>query len=193
MVHGRNWRESASDEARKMFDGYAHAVSTISVEHRLIHDGMLFSGVDRFTGLANAASRDYLLKVPAATYPHLREVEWSLSDGPCDVYIYEGTTVSADGTEVPVGNNNRNSTNAALLGVYHSPTITDIGTAFPGPRYIPAAGAPGNQSAGSLTSSLGEEWILKPSTNYLLRVTNNSGGAIDGSLYGIFYELSYQN
>ena len=38
-------------------------------------------------------------------------------------------------------------------------------------------------------NAFGEEWILAPSTKYLFRITNNSGGILDLSYEFVWYEI----
>ena len=85
-------------------------------------------------------------------------------------------------------NNNYVSTNTAEGAFYHTPTVTGTGTAkystvIPGGSGVFAGGASGG---GPIRS--GTEIILKTSTNYLIRLHNQSASAAVASLGLGFYE-----
>lgn len=102
--------------------------------------------------------------------------------------MYEGATFSAAGTAVEMTNHNRNSTKVIPSGVTHTPTITGTGSQLNGPMFVP--GGKGGTSSGG-TGGFAEEFILKPSTVYLLRVTNVSGvnQAISATVKGYVPDL----
>lgn len=177
-------------EDTRAMDAFAHALTTIDEPHRMVHDGFSFHATSRVVSLANAASHNILLAVPAGSFPHLRAMLVSLSDSPVDIESFEGTTTSADGTVITPFNRNRNSTNTPGVVLTHTPTISADGTQIHD-RFVPDAGGQGSNDVGVVTPNLGEEWILAPSTKYLIRVTNNSGGAITISYEVLWYEIDY--
>ena len=190
----QGFRISVSDEMRRAFDPYAHAVTVINEAHRLIHDGYFFDCSGIVASVANGASSDILLKLPAGTFGHLTFMEYSVGDSPCDVFFYEGTTVSADGTAANVRNHNRSASDTSNTGIYTGPTVTDVGTLLH-TRYIPGAAAPG-QSSGTMVAGEDAEWVLgnaTSATNYMWRITNNSGGAIKLSFHMNGYEIGYES
>lgn len=180
------FRTSADDERLRQYDRYVHALTAINSTHRVIHDGMGFHATTRKTALAAAASFDILL-VSGALRPHLNGVLFSVTGGPCDIKTYEGTTTSADGTSITIFNRNRNSSTTAVATLFHTPTVTDVGTLIHD-RLSPSAG----KDTGNLTPTLGEEWVLALSTKYLVRITNNSGAPIDITMEALWYEPNYE-
>ena len=84
--------------------------------------------------------------------------------------LYEGITVSADGTPVVVANRNRTSSNVALSTVFRAPTVTDLGLQLLDDI---AVGGTGPLAPGVSTSVA--EWVLKPNTKYLLRLIHDIG------------------
>lgn len=192
MAHGQNWRADLWDECLRGWDKFVHALTVMDHEHRMIHDGMAFHATHRAVSLANGASHDHLIAVPAGSYPHITAVIASLADSPCDILSYEGVTTSDDGTAIAMFNRNRNSTNTPNITLTHTPTITDLGTLIHD-RFVPDAGGQGSNDIGIVSPNFGEEWILKPSTKYLVRITNNSGGAITITEEHLWYEPSYVN
>ena len=185
-----NYRDSTIDEMLRAFDPYTHSFTTIKELHRLSHDGMVYHVSEKQTGLANAGVFDILLKVPAGVYPHFNRAEISVGAGDVDIVMYEGTTVSADGSAKSVQNVNGNSTRTASTTVSSGPTVTGVGT-LRHTLWAPPTGAGVGSSVGLTNLGFGEEWLLKPLTNYLIRITNNSGGAIDFSYEILFYEVDY--
>jgi hypothetical protein len=160
----------------------------------MIHDGMFFNASGIVTGIAAGANFDILIQMPAGTFGHLTLVEYSVESGPVDLKFYEDSTVSATGTLVNVRNHNRvNPTDASNADVYHTPTITDIGTLLH-ERYIPASGAGG--TSGLLVSGEDSEWVLGDpvsAKNYVWRLTNNDTGSIRVGFHFNGYELGYQS
>jgi hypothetical protein len=98
--------------------------------------------------------------------------------------IYEGTTTTDDGTSVLTANRNRTSSLTFTSSVFHSPTVDTLGTQLT-EDYFPAGVK--NKEVGS-SSEQTSSWILKPNTNYLLRVSNISGGIEEVSISGDIFE-----
>lgn len=172
--------------ATRAVDQLTGSVTTIDEQHRLIHEGMVYTCVDRQTSVANGANADWLL-ITNGAYPHFRKMHVALENADADLYLYEDTEVSGNGTEVTPRNNNRNSTRVSNTQVFSGPTVTDVGDTVLDQLYIPDTG--GFFATAAQGEDIGEEWILKPNTNYLIRLTNNSGGAITVGLYLSFYEI----
>lgn len=181
------FRSVVDGEADK-FDGRSRAVTVIDEEHRLTHEGFVYHGTHRAADLANDGVINLLLAVPAGAYPHLRKIVYHTEGGPIDIELFEGTTTSAAGTGITMFNRNRNSANTADTVVTYGPTITLDGTLIHD-LYSPAGG----KDVGSDTNGLAEEWMLATNTQYLLRMTNKTGGIMDYSLELMFYEIKWQN
>lgn len=162
-------------------DTILNALISIDVFHSKIHGGDAFRAWHKVTGIANSATYDILFSVPAATYPHLRKAA-IVTAGPFDADMYEDTTTSADGTEITTHNINRNSLTTAGMDIFYSPTVTDAGSQI---DYCYLSGT--KKEAGS-SKDMVEETIFKPSTKYLCRFTNTSGGAADLIVHLAFYE-----
>lgn len=185
------FRLDSRDEETFKFDKFAHAVTTITEEHRLTHDGMVYHASGREAVVANLASLDLLFAIPALVFPHMRKLVLNLGDGPCDVLFYEGVTTSDDGSALLTYNRNRNSSRAPGTVLTKAPTVTDLGTLIHD-RYVGDPGGQGANQIGANSAALGEEWVGAPSTKYLLRVTNNSGGNIIINFEMMWYEIAYQ-
>ena len=184
------FRKSIPDELLKAFDPHAHALTVITEPHRMIHDGFFFSVSGKVTGLADAGTHDILFKFPAGTIGHLTLVEYTLQDAPVELALYENVVVSADGTPANVRNHNRVVANdTSNTGIFLAPTVTDIGDLLDD-RYIPTAG----KDTGQLVPGEDAEWVLGnpvAAKNYMYRLTNNSGAAIDFGFHFSGYEIGY--
>lgn len=165
-------------------DSISGAVQSIEYEHSRIHSGKGFLFNGKHT-VANGASAYHLLDNPAASYPHLRVFAVTASSGPMDIEFYEGATTSASGTAVTPVNYNRNSATTAALACYNGPTVTTPGTLL---AYMLITGT--KHESGSGDSGGQTEWILKPSTKYLAKLTNNSGSSVTYALKLFWYEAS---
>lgn len=157
------------------------ALITMDSVHKHIHDGELYSADFNDASLANAASIELLVVVTAVT--HIRVS--GAGGGDSNLLLFEGTTTSADGAAVTAINRNRVSSNTATAVLTTAPTITGDGTELMN-IFLPG-GSHGN-AAGGLRSIFGE--FILPAGKYLVRLTNNSGGAVRAHVQVDFYETS---
>jgi hypothetical protein len=186
-----DFRSTIDAEADK-FDNNSRCVSVIQEQHRLSHEGMVFHASGKVTGITNGSNQDFLLAVPAGVFPHLQRFNLHVGAGDIDVLIYEDTVTSDDGATNGELNVNRNSSITPSTVLTLGPTVTDIGTLLH-TNWIPPTGAGVGARSGVLDVGNGEEWLLKPATKHLLRVTNNSGGSIDLRYEFVWYEIQWQN
>jgi hypothetical protein len=188
-----NFRESFHDEEHRKFDPLAHAVTTIEELHRLGHDGFVYHTSGKVTGMIDTDVDDFLLVTAAGNFPHFQRLRFSFGRGDIDIQVYEATTTSALGTEITaVFNTNRNSANTPALKLYTGPTVTSAGTLVHTTWLVPTPTSTGTSKAvGIVGETNGEEWILAPSTKYLIRITNNSGATVSYSYEALWYELDY--
>lgn len=162
---------------------YSGAWRTIETEHAKIHDGGGFHFSHIFASVANSAYAEMFLANPAGNFPHLRHFNATIDQGAGTVHVYEGATASSPGTPNGISNLNRNSANTPSLVITLAPTITVQGTIID-TRMITGV----KKEGGSGDEGYPHEWILKQGTNYVIRVTNNSGATSDINLTGFFYE-----
>jgi hypothetical protein len=149
--------------------------------HTLIHRGIFFTAFYYDADIDAAAIEDILIQVTSPI--HLRLHVSVTAD--MTILLYEDTTFSAAGTaNVIVSNRNRFSSNVTDAVFTTGPTVTLPGTQI-GWALIP--GGSHHQAAGSNLGSF-QEWIL-PAGNYLMRITNVSGGANESySINADFYQ-----
>lgn len=189
MIAGQDHLYPKVELAGSSVDPQTGGIITITEPHALIHSGKMFHWAGKVTGLLNASAVDFLFKVPAATYPHIHRMRANVGAGDVDIQAFEGTTVSADGTPLVVDNLNRNSVITPDMTMFFNPTVTADGTEIHNIWIPPTSAGVGQSIQGVSGATAGEEWILKPSTNYLQRITNNSGSTISAWVEILFYEL----
>jgi hypothetical protein len=154
----------------------------------MIHDGFMFHVSGKVTGMIDTNVDDYLIIVGDEEM-HLQKIGLTTERGNIDILAYEGTTVSDDGTALPSFNQNRQSALTPDGVIYTGPTVTGVGTLVHTNWFPPTATGTGLSAEGFVGESNGEEWILAPNTNYLIRITNNSGAEIDYRHEWQWYEV----
>jgi hypothetical protein len=144
-------------------DALSGKLITIEYEHAQIHEGNMFTVLE-VTDLGNGATRDLFVISPKTTRSaHLVwEIEHELETS---ISFYKDTTYSDIGTEVTSYNRNGNSYKVATTKVYHTPTVTDVGTLI-----ATIQQGDGKKAGGS--DRLANEFVLKQNTVYLVRITN---------------------
>lgn len=107
---------------------------------------------------------------------HLDGFDIAGSDGNMSVNMYEAPTISADGIPVDIIARNRAKSEAPTHTVFANPTITGVGLLLEHSEVF-STGSQGSHLTGS-SGNISEDWILKPNTEYLIQITNNSTGDI---------------
>lgn len=120
--------------------------------------------------LADNASIDVILTTGATTNAYL------FCQGQCggdaEFYVHENVTDIVGGSLFAPINKNRQSTKTSSCGVLIQPTsVTLNGVIF---KEIILGGSMRMSSGSSVTST---QYVLKPNTSYLFRLTNKSGSA----------------
>lgn len=144
-------------------DSATWSIVTIEYEHFQIHEGTYYTVLE-VTDLGNGAVRDIIVVTPDTTeWAHLVwEIEHELETS---IQFYRDTLYSDNGTAIQSFNRNGNSTNNSTTLVYHTPTITNVGTLI-----ATIQQGDGKKAGGS--DRLSNEFILKQNTAYLIRITN---------------------
>lgn len=154
------WDGTAWREIPNLVEQHDH----IQVERGLAyHAG--FSVADG-SPVADDASIELWVDVPAGTTPHISWTFWA--GGLAQGYVYEGPTVSAEGTTITPLNRDRASSNTPGITVKHTPTVTDIGTAIHDGDWM---GGTAGARKGAGDERAAQELRLAPSTTYLWRLT----------------------
>lgn len=159
----------------------SRALPVIQTLHKELHDGELQRGYHYFGSVGSSATATLYVKTSPTQSIHLRIHADMVGD--FLLAIIEEPSVTVPGTVVPVYNMNRIVGDGGFNGeVRHTTTFTG-GTNFY-PEHI--AGGSGGQAAGTEQEAF--EQILKANTEYVIRLTNNSGQSQLVGLGATFYE-----
>jgi len=174
-----------SNSGVQVIAGADAPVINVDVNHQRNHDGRAFYAykiAPDTAPLAAGASIDIVLASPSGVFPHITVDGMCLGDA--ELYIYEGTSTTG-GTAFTSVNRNRNYavSNPSQVAMVINPTVTSVGTELDA-QIIP--GGAGKKASGGAVGSL--EYVLKPLTNYLFRLTNVNSAAHAASLTLEWYE-----
>ena len=144
-------------------DENTRAIATIEWEHYQVHAGNTFTVLE-VTDLGNMAVRDILVVSPDTTkWAHVVwEIEHELETL---IQFYRDTIYTDNGTPITAFNRDGNSSNTATTLVYHTPTITNVGT-------LVGTIQQGNGKKAGGSDRLANEFILKQNCAYLIRISN---------------------
>jgi len=159
------------------------ALVTIDLVHHEVHEGEFYSVSYKTADaspLADNATLCYVITT-GAKYVHFFGL--GACGGDAEVEFTEAPTITG-GTAMTPYNHQRYSTNTSTVTVVRDPTVNTAGTVLvnylmpggQGPRAVGGTGVDRN------------EWILKTSTKYMLRITNRSGNTQPASLAMNWYE-----
>jgi hypothetical protein len=159
----------------------------IIYEHHEVHEGNTFEASQKTADdspLGDNNSYDMLLVTGNQADAHLTFE--GACGGDADLFLYENTVVTDNGTKLKVQNMRRSlhGVNINTVQAYETPTITNVGDEL-SVRFMP--GGAGPQSVGG-TGRTGTEWMLKSETYYLIRVTNRGGQGQPASIFAQWYE-----
>lgn len=146
-------------------------VMVIDSNHAQIHGGNAYS-IGEFFTIAAGAKLDVTVQVPAGAYVHYQATDLSTDGGnTVTATFYEGATVTAaTGTAItPVNRKRIDTPEASVLTIKQAPTVTATGTQLD-KWYFPKTA--NSQAKGFNGKSDTNEWVLKPETTYLLRISN---------------------
>ena len=155
----------------------------VDVNHQRNHDGRAWFAYKMYpksAPLADGASIDIVLASASGVFPHMTVDALCLGDA--EFYIYEGTSATGGTSFTPI-NRNRNYTISSQVAMIVNPTVSSLGTQIDA-QILP--GGSGKKASGGSAASL--EYVLKPLTNYLFRLTNVNGTAHAAHLALEWYE-----
>ena len=173
-------------------DQLVESIPVTETFHHLGHEGKVFIHGERHNGLADASNFDILIRIPAgnaARQVHFRFNYTSKANTgtlDVDVLLYKEPTTTADGSPEAIVSTNDAEVKSTGVLMFSGPTVTAVGT------YKTSVNMFGEKkSAGSKETTV-PEWILAPdgasARDYLMRLTNNSGGTIDFNHALFFYD-----
>lgn len=161
------------NEQEALHDDLTNALVVMDSIHHEVHEGHFWEAEHNSSSVANSSSLDMRFRVT-------KDFHFSASvsaGGQSQVFLYEGANI-AGGTALTVWNNYRGRGDAnPPLSAWHTPAVTSTGSsALVNGRIVVGGTSPQTRVGGAIRSN--SEIIVKPNTEYLLRVTNISGAAV---------------
>ena len=104
---------------------------------------------------------------------HLKDFEFTSTEGNAEVTFYRNVTSSGDGASIPLNNKNFNSDNTSDAVAQLDPATVSV----VGATHIQHFGLVGGKKSGGLAGSGVEEYVLKQNEVCLLRYVNNAANA----------------
>lgn len=163
------------------------AMRGIDVTHSKVHVGHLFHVSYKTPDASPIADNTSLVVLLATGARYCHIVFGGSLGGEAEAALYEGATVSNNGTVLSIHNMNRaTGVMTPSATAYHTPTVSAYGIRLYN-AMLPGGTGAQTRVGGSLRS--GSEWILKANTSYLAIMTNRSGTAQQASIAAEWYEV----
>jgi len=160
-------------------------LTIINSDHAQHHLGNGYKAYIEFTSLASNGVLNYCFTTGADTYDHLKSIDLSVLGSSCKAELLIGATVTVNtGTAVPFNNTNHNSTKTAVTTIKATPTYTG-GTSWHQIQVLADSTAQNNVTTKSSVNE-NDELVLKPSTNYILKITNIGTDSITRGFLSMF-------
>ncbi len=156
---------------------------TIEIDHFFTHAGATFSCSGN--GTIPALGIKYYHIKTGANVVHFIHYDFVSTLANADVILFEGPTLTDDGTPMSVYNKNRISSKTPTVQSFADPAISGSleGTEL---EYDKMVG--GKQSGGATFDEGGYEWVLPPNASYLLKYMNNANQDDDTTHKFVFLE-----
>lgn len=146
-------------------------VDVRQTDEEKLDSGEIFFGSDIVLAVADTNDQEYLIKVGADP---IGIVISETVEGKCDARVFEGPTTTANGTAVSLVDCNRTTANTPNTTFFRDPTVTADGT-----EIAEVLLQSGEKEKSVTSSSARGRSILAANTDYLIRITNRSGGNTD--------------
>jgi hypothetical protein len=168
-------------------DSFTEAVKQIDTDHAYIHEGKFFEAFFNET-LATAATVIITFTTPADKYIHYRNEKINTSGDKITVELFESAVISTGGTAFTPINHNRVTAATSTVSILRAPTLATAGDGnLIAQSYIGGGTGTGGNRSGSETTNV-NEYILKRSTTYVIKITNGSAAANIVQINPVWYE-----
>lgn len=176
--------DALKDKWDKAFRGL-RALVTQSYTEANVKSGLQFEA--SVYNATVAAGTNFDIEFQTGTKPVIiKDRQVAFTGAGITINVYEAPTTSA-GTAGTVYNLNRRNPIAATASYKTAPTVTAAGTQVGATTYGLGGTGAGPSSVSAFVTP-GVERVLKPSTKYLLRITNNDAAAQRIAAYITWYE-----
>ena len=160
-----------------MQEQFTGALRAITTEHGYIHQGIAYIMREILTVTTTASS--YIdFTTPADKTIHFRPSSFASNGDNITIEIFEDASVTG-GTTYAAKNRNRNSNNTSQVSITINPTVNTEGNIID-KFYVGGGSGISDTTSGAITGNV-DEWVLKPDTTYLIKITNN--GASDSNVF----------
>jgi len=169
------------EDGTSVLSGADAPLIMVDVNHQRNHDGRAYQAWRLYPDsakLAAGASCNIVFAAGPGIRMHLTLDAVLMGDA--EFYIYEGST-STGGTAFTPINRNRNYTDSSNVAMVMNPTVTATGVLLDA-QFLP--GGVGKKAGGGSATS--REFVLKPLTNYLIRMTN-----VNGTAHAVYVALEW--
>ncbi len=185
MTHGVTVMMPAGPDGTRpgpvLIDKLTRAMVSIGVSQCQVHIGLMYT-VDTFDeGVTGGNPVEWLVRVAATNDAYLDFIIAATGDALLEVF--EGPTVTADGSTLTPLNRKRRSTDTPGTLFFKGPTTTADGTRVD--RMFVPGGSGGSSQGRSLQSPVS---LVLTEGDYLVRFTNRAAGAVDMCLVATLYE-----
>jgi hypothetical protein len=172
-------KQTPTGKALNVQIGPGDVISSIPIfmdfDHHQLHEGETFRWSVFVSSLASGVSKDIRLVVPniagtntVGKCPHFRFE--AIADSYGQIFLYEGTTFTGNGTQRTPIALERNGSYTSKLEIHEDPTVNATGTLiWQGVNFA------AKNASGSMDTSL-NEFVLKNNTSYCLRYTSLTAG-----------------
>ena len=175
---------NSANETIILLEEVTNAFKLIDTDHGSIHEGKFYENSVQTT-LTAGGTYDIAFTTPADLYMHYRPAKIVCSADKLTIGFYEDCSV-VGGATLTAYNHRRATTAAATMIFVTSASITAIGTSIH-KSYIGGGTGVGGSRVGAETGQK-NEWVLKQTTNYCLRLSNASSSSNIVNINNIWYE-----
>ena len=152
--------------------------------HGRVNDGVLFQS-HVFRGEGDTVADNGTIEMGVSTNGNpLHFVYIVACSGDVEIELIEGASTIVASTLVSNCRNRANASTTTAL-TFVASTVTAGGLQI---EHFWQGGGSGKKSSGGGSDPLSVGWILAPSTTYLVRATNRSGGAAEMNIAAVWYD-----
>lgn len=173
-------------------DPIGNGLRVIDQPHAEIHTGRTFAASEEIdTTSSSGGTFDILIRTPGTEIVHMGLWAFDVTATPGKVRMHEGVAFDAEGTDINPHNMNRvvadHEDFQTDVSATKNPTSVDVSNA----EDLEVKKITGGKHSGGEDSSPLIEWMLKPSTPYILRYTNeHASDSAEGTFTLRWYELT---